>query len=973
MKWLINTVIERVDFKPEIELLAALRKLRSKGISLRDVFNSLLRNGIPGNLEQYQELGRDEIREIEALLASLPDLLRAAFGQDMDDYPDELKFLGQAFAGLGDQPIACHWQLINRATDTEERAVDGLLFKLSGGISSGVRIEVNPPLPEGIPESILEPASLSLTFQGAIHGGAEMVGRGSSMKLKLGAQVAASADLSYYFGHSSDTIVANALLTNLRQLTSPFDVAAICSGIQHGKHLNAIRLSARGDAGFSGQVGFSNAVALSKGGEISAGAQAWVAFDLTESGRFDYLITMAADTPHLHVRVSRARSSSSQISEGITVAVDMVGWAKRVYPEVRNHLSGAAGLLDEMKSFLPGADEVRDTLASAVDAAIDETRQKDEIKRALGLSSGDPINRIIQNKLLPQLETTASLWRENTATAARNVVAELFDRLNLGSEIENKIQRKLEQQLQSAFDKLHSKLKAEIIKLVEQSSAGKLESVIESLGQDIQTRINSAADRAAELTRFVREQLDLVQQRLARLKQPFEDAAKAKILFKYEALRRDEEARSLDIQFTLDPGHPDAQEILTELLSARLGPCLASDRSGAILNIRGNYKRYKAIVESERFNVVLFGLGFDGSTETRIRSIIHVDPQGNIEAITRQVWEKRYGRSADIRRLTFANAREINASVDFQDISVNFNLSMDDKELQAGELSSFLLPFEEQGLLPVGITAKAIGHVGSVRPGHIELGLALTTGQLDRMIEKVEVSGGNEVLRIGGEVFEKLVLSQPPNKTFVDLLPELLDRLSHGIGSDLNSIGKAIRGWSKEVMQEALRITTRTGDDRLRGIHLEDLVTWLDARHTALAGKESHLGSWSFDDTAIAVLDEPTLIEARPGMVQFLSAIASIRRRELAVEDLNNDTQLLDALNRYQMVMNVALRNWHSHGQDVAQWWLYQAREPRLYSMALFLLLARLSQGYDSPMLPTLSAAICFTNPNSDRIRIPLT
>jgi hypothetical protein len=108
-------------------------------------------------------------------------------------------------------------------------------------------------------------------------------------------------------------------------------------------------------------------------------------------------------------------------------------------------------------------------------------------------------------------------------------------------------------------------------------------------------------------------------------------------------------------------------------------------------------------------------------------------------------------------------------------------------------------------------------------------------------------------------------------------------------------------------------------------------------------------------------------------MVQFLHAIASIRRRQLDSEDINNDTQLLDALNESQMAMNLALKNWHSHGQDSANWWLYQEREPRLLSMALFLLLARLSQSNSSAALPTLSASMTFTNANNDRERIPLT
>ena len=974
MKWLINTVIEQVDFSPEIELLVTLQKLRSRGISLRDVFTSLLSTGEPGNLEEYQELNQNEKKEVKTLLSSLPDLLKAAFGHDVNDYPEELKFLGQAFAGLGDEPVECSWQLISRSTATERNAIEGLLFKLSGGVASGVRIQANPPLPEGIPDSILEPANLSLTFQGSIHAGAKSESQNSPMSLRLGAKIAATADLSYYFGHSSDTIVANALLTNLHRLTSPFDVKEIYSGIQDGQHLNAVRLTAQGSISFDGQIGFSNAVSLSQGGAVTAGVDAWVAFELAESGQFDYLITKAPDAPHLHVRVSRTRTSSSQITEGISVGIDMTKWAERVYPEVRDHLSTAGELLEEVKSYLPGSETLRNSLESALDRAIDDSRYKDEIKRALGFSTGERIDTIILNKLLPQVETSASLWQADASRAARNVTAELFDRLDLGTEIENRLQIKLEQQLESAFDEVRAKLKAEVTKFIEKSPADKLEKKLKDIGSEVQARINSAADKAAELTSFVREQLDLVQQRLARLKQPFEDASKAKILFKYEALRRDEDGRSLDIKFTLDPTHSDAQEVLTEILSARLGPYLARKRNGAILNISGNYKRYKTIVESDRFNVVLFGLGFNGSTETRISSLVNVDPQGNIQVISKQEWEKRYGRSVDVRRLTFANAREINASTDFQDMTVNFSLSMEDKELEADELSSFLLPFEQQGLLRTGVTANALSHIGSSRPGHVELGLALTTDQLDRMILKAEESKGEEVLRIGAEIFEALVLRQPPNITFRDLLPVFLKELSQETGSDLRTVSKAIQGWSREIMQDATRVSTRTDDDRLTSIRLEELITWLDARHTALVGKESYCGSWNSDDGALPGREEClAMVEARPGMVQFLTAIASIRRRELDVEDLDNETQLLDALNESQMAMNIALRNWHSHGQDVAKWWLYQDREPRLFSMALFLLLARLSQRNRSSTLPMLSAAITFTNPNKDRIRIPLT
>jgi hypothetical protein len=277
-------------------------------------------------------------------------------------------------------------------------------------------------------------------------------------------------------------------------------------------------------------------------------------------------------------------------------------------------------------------------------------------------------------------------------------------------------------------------------------------------------------------------------------------------------------------------------------------------------------------------------------------------------------------------------------------------------------------------LLRTGVTARAIGHIGTSRPGHVELGLALTTEQLDRMIQKAEASNGDAVLQIGAEIFEQLVARQLPNITFRDLLPDLLEDISDETNSDLSTISRAIRGWSSEVKQKATSISTRTGDNGVESFRLQELITWLDARHTALVGTKVYCGSWSSDDSTLPGRDEcSALVAARPGMTQFLNAIASIRRRQLDSEDINNDTQLLDALNQSQMAMNLALQNWHSHGQDSANWWLYQEREPRLFSMALFLLLARLSQSNSSAALPTLSASITFTNANNDRERIVLT
>jgi hypothetical protein len=974
MKWLLSTINEQIDFSPEIELLVALKKLRNRGISLRDVLSGLFRADGDLSFAGYPELSKQEQKEIESLLSSLPDLLKAAFGHDLNDYPEELQFLGQSFAGLSDGQTGFSWQLFNRTHTGERKAIDGLLFKLAGGASSGIRIQANPTLPEGIPSSILEPSTLSLAFQGAMHADAEVEGRGSSMSLRLGSKISAEAELQYYFGHSSDTIVANALLTSLRHLKSPFDITDIYSEIQDGKHLNAIRLTAQASMGFEGQIGFANAVATGKGGEISAGIDAHVGFTLSESGRFDYLITKAEGLDHLFVRVTRAHSGISQVTESLDIVIDMTHWAKRVYPEIRDHLSACGDLLEEAKTLLPGSETIQNTLKEALQTAIKESNLKDEIKGALGSSSGERIDTIISNKLLPQLEATTAIWQENTLTAARSVVAELFDSVDLSTDIENKLQLKLEKKLKSAFDDLHAGLKQEAGAIIDRLPTEELEKKLQAIGAGIDARIRQAADKTAELTRVMREQLDIIQQRLARLKKPFEDASKAKILFKHEALRREEDGRNLDIQFTLNPRHADAQEVLTEILSARLGPYLVNKRSEAILNISGNYNRYKEIVESKRFNVVLFGLGFNSSTETRIRSIFTVDPQGNIQAITGQEWEKRYGRSVDIRRLTFANAREINASRNFQDITVNFGLSMEDKELQAEELVSYLLPFEQLGLLRTGVTARAVGYIGTSRAGHVELGLALTTEQLDRMILKAEANDGDEVLRIGAEIFEQLVTRQPPNITFRDLLPGLLDALSNETHSELGTVSQAIQGWSVELKQKAMNLSALSAGNGVESLRLEELITWLDARHTALVGTKSYCGSWSNDDTTLPGRVEcSALVEARPGMVQFLKAIAGIRRQKLAIEDIENDTQLLDALNQRQMAMNLALKNWHSHGQDTANWWLYQEREPRLFSMALFLLLARLSQNNSSTALPTLSASITFTQSNNARERIPLT
>lgn len=989
MTWLMLNDEKSTKLGDDIRLLESINTLNDCASRLQ-----LDRYGIEDTPEVLRRLiaGRDD-REMEGLLHRLDidarelrwlieRFLKAQLSRHI---PDEIETLALKFGELkqtGDTD-PYRWPLIDSGFSPSSSALPDLSLVLTaqGQLQAHLELKASPPpppaesedhrLPSGVLANPYRPAILRIALSGEATLQGALQSSGTSANISLGASGQGDAAMEFYFAHALSRRVGGALVVDLKALTSHPNITRISSLQQLlAGHLQALRVEANHQLRFDGKLGFNLPLGAS-GALVSANLEPSFRFDLTESGRFEYIVSRADDGVTLAVQIRRVTASVREWERALEAKVDMSRWASDAFPVIRDYLGRAADVVEQIQGFLPGEHFFQEHIKNALTKAIAHSPYKTDLLSVLGFEPGADLTQVIEQKLLPRVTTVANGWGEELREEATALAWELIDRLpiNLSQEGRKALQSTLDSELKRELERLRERLEGRLDELIRGHQLQDLTAALASMGHQV-----SAADTSLQrLLEPVRQTLQQAQQKLAEVAPYFEQAASAKVSAKFKALSREENSQGLDLTLQIDPrDEARAQRALDQLISGRLDQVIADLNSSDSESVRitgGKFERYQRLMDESGFEIVLFGFGFSSGITSDAQTRIIIDPQGDIQVISTLEWEKRYGnqRRQESRSLSIVNAYSLAVAKKSRSATLGISLQVTDQELHPKEVAPFLGSAEEIGLLPPGTRERGVAALERVTSGQLMLSMTLTQPQLLRMLQldsdqidsdqiDSDQIDSDRLLRIAAPRMIDVARAAPNGKRFIEQLSKVRDYIDDP--SFKISIGDRpedlIIDLTPQFDQRARRwIGDVDGDgDGYQG-NIPDalrVLDWAQARRRAVIGCRQE---------CVEREENQQL-----GLLDTLEALREIY--------LANPDQGVSYYNEQQKAVGRGVENWFHWPQEQGEslmWWLLGREEIRPLNLALFDVLRTLARGHGEGVI-MLDAVLTL---DKGKRRIPLT
>ena len=993
--WLITSSDRLVSLKEDIAFLEHLLQIEDRiadfrSLEVEDAFDLLQVLVIGPTQEQTAALTAIGIDP--KILSSLGK----RFLKNLDEQEiEEFQLLLSNFAMLTtpgqEKPVEQVWPLFDQSRNGERLLKGGLQLRLNAAFGLRLTIQALADLPQNVAPDVHKSAVLRLSLSGQLTLGSELAIAGAGANLGVSAQASGSASVDYFYRHLPNRRVGDALLIDLRRLTSPFSISLLQQRLLQD-NLAAIKLRIKHQTSLNGKVGFVQDLQISEWISGKAG----ITFDFSKSiaGDFDYLI-QAGDDGNLVVEVKRLATSAEASTLSLGLSVDLTEWAGRVYPQICERLGALGDVVNEFEALLPGRGDFRSILGKSLAEALGGFDHKEEVLQGLGLIVGDQEpTALLEKILLDKLESSRRLWTGDARERADEIAAALVNDLPVSTDIRNKLSGQLNEALENGLGKLDKALDDRLRTLLKGANYKRFAGKLNMLGHQVDDTIGKVDDRIVKVKEPVKEELDNLQRQINKLKALFSDASKAKISMTLSALMREQKTDSLDLSLTINPNHADAQAVLDALVRADINTIfrrivdpngkLAPDSNGPIVSASGTSTRYASMLDERGFATVLFGYGLSGKTRITADAKLVVDAHGNIQALTKAEFKKQYKSFHDDRELQIIDVMELATASRTNSISLATNLSMTDEDLTPGEAMDFFRSAERAGLLAAGTAEKARVHLSStnLKSGRLDVGMSLSKEQLLRLlaIDKPEAKLADQaaidtetVFRVARRNMAEICTQQPPSRDLIERLAMLREQLP-GFGVDLgDDLEGMIACMTRKRFTEA--------DKWLENIHADqpheilnsgNALSWARARYVAVNGCHGTCSAGeSQPRTTLERLDEDRVAgDTQNEQSGLLDAIEGMRK----VYFSHQLVQQMDVacLRQQQADIGMAFKTWFVWQGDFPRWWMLNTKEIRPLTLAFFRTLGELSQA-PGEALPMLSAAITLKGPQGeDKKRIPL-
>ncbi|MEM1114679.1 MAG: hypothetical protein AAGI11_22390, partial [Pseudomonadota bacterium] len=630
-----------------------------------------------------------------------------------------------------------------------------------------------------------------LDFEGSLQGKA-----GASMPFKAGsvsANTAASAELGlrYFFDpEDDDTLYARAVAKGLRHLSNPFSLDSVWHAMNRGT-LAGVIARIKGESSLAVEVGVANGFDLAEDITVDAGLTVGVDVGINA----DYDITITRETfpggamSGIKVAIERTRSTERGISAALGVEVNLEKLVARLRTILERHEGQLKDVLDDYREFLtPGTyiqDKLENELKDAVKRLVDESDHRDILKQAievgLGSSSGGTpaaLRKDLNALITGRIDSLADPISSRASDAAASALAKLgLENTDIGGKAQEELAELLKEYQKQLEEKVTGLSSGPLNKLI-----GKLEEAGVAMANNV-TKANQALSG-------VKAAIEQYETMLGKLITATQDAARHKVIAKFEMEDRREQGALVEATAVIDQLTPATEDAYDALVTGRFEKVMALlERSPPGLTFDEDstfLTRFRKASKKFGYQLVIVGFEFSSIAMFDSEARVTVDGAGRVSAISKGTWIRITETDAEKRRLVFFNVLDIAAGLARGELEIGLTLDHQDAKLTQGDVTGFVESLAEAGLLPtttINLAQNTLRRwateTGSERvKGDISLSLMLDDKESRRIFRQVDRQGGGLSEETSFKLFSLAYNNLIESAEFPeDLLEEIEDRM----------------------------------------------------------------------------------------------------------------------------------------------------------------------------------------------------
>jgi len=772
MNWLIsasNRLLRLEDDVAMLHAIAGLAAVLDRGDEIED-------SDDPMRLLRELTAGPSEARE-RIIAAIRPVLLTTeAIAEAFDRYrgvvggqgvPPEYRLLLCRLQAVGTPGCqapsqSLRWRLIDREPAKGREILHNLALDIGTQLRQVVEVAIDPELPPA-----LGPPPAGRLFRVAMTGNLE--GRvAGNLPIRIGnisaAQAAAGAlQLDFYCLRHGNPVIATALAQFLDRAPNPYQLSAVVRELE-ARRLHGLRLRADGSLHRRGGIQVGTGLDLIRHlAAGAAGADAGVQMSATDSGSFELLVGSAVDTPTagapVRVQISRRRNRTDSVASTLRLGIDLGSLTARIRPELERGLTGLDTLLTQIQALLPPSRLADDLITARVTDWFDDAKVRPLLDRLLDQSSGEPLTRVLVQRLGALLDRLDGLWVDDLDTAARDLARQLVSTAgpNLESAGRAELMPLVQPAIETLVDGLRQRLRAQIETSVGNAGKAALDRLATELaqaGHRVRGDATATAERIDALAEPLAGALQGYQNAVAKIGEALAATEQARLDLQLRSETRRTRGQSLDLHLDLDPAHPDAGTLYQQVLAGSLDGALTAARAsgGAVLAASGELTRFAGVEKRRGIQVAFIGIQLDAgwlfSGEVTIRS----DTSGNLIVHGRGESGASIGLLGERRTISAINVFDLAVAQQTRRLSLGLTVSQRNERLDDDALMRFFDSLAASGidLLPERIGTEALARLRALRAedadglvgGELRVTMELTESELLRVLDIDDPAAG---------------------------------------------------------------------------------------------------------------------------------------------------------------------------------------------------------------------------------------
>lgn len=602
-------------------------------------------------------------------------------------------------------PTRISWPLLKEDARADRQG-NGMSFLIKGSASACIDF-ISTSQVEGL-SGLDGEALVLLSFKGDVAAEA-----GARVPVNLGlASVSVSGrggtTLEYVTHHGRETLFAEAALTSLDRLGSPFSLPSVASFLQAFPH-GAINLAGHGDL----RLATSFALAAMPGPGIPGTGTVKIDASASWSGAYTTCLSLADPGDPSHVQVEVKRSEGAQSALGVAAKLDIDTSAlsrqlKGVLSDVRAGNRDVSALVTRLDPFFQPGTMLKSRLAGMVKDWTADPALKSVLQSIAGLgAAGDP-GEVVETHLESQLNRIGNLWERTAGSVASDVLSSL-QTSGGHTVLATNVAVRLSASLEILLNALHDELETEVRRVVSGNPA--YQEMIETLNAldfGLGGHFQALDERAREVVGPVKKLLAGFQSSVSDLAGKVETYLTSRLAVQFGFGGARENSSGLVLKAVFDARSEKAASLFCRLFARDLAESFMAMQSAPqdVEVIEGQFTRVLSRSSYSVGSLNFADVALDSKAILKAQAAFAIDQTGAITAIVEGAIEKEQRGLGEAECVSFGNRVELQAQRENARASVTLKIVKTDKSLRREELKAFVSPLAAAGIL--GATAEPV-------------------------------------------------------------------------------------------------------------------------------------------------------------------------------------------------------------------------------------------------------------------------